>query len=137
MKYDRQYILDNIEFIRDEDDFLKDRSAYLTESISDLDVVLIKVLLQNGADPDVNTQAQYETRNYGFLHELINRFHLERTLKGSVIFDIIQILLEFGADPNRSGCSNIAPIQLCGDKSKEIERMLLVYGAKPEGNPIY
>ncbi|WP_039918574.1 hypothetical protein [Cellvibrio mixtus] len=137
MKYDKDYILDNIEMLLLDDDFMLNVNSYLTEAIENLDLNYAKLLLISGANPNINTNAQFSIRNHGFLHDLIHRYHVEKISKGDLIENAVHLLLSFGANPDCPGDSNAAPIQRCTGKSGNIEKILLEFGANRAGNVIY
>ncbi len=135
--YERDYVVENIEYLIFEESFIKNMPFYLRMAVDNFDLDFLKVLLKSGADPDINTWAQYATRNHGYLHELIHAYHSQRVTHGELIESMMKLLLGAGADPNRPGDNNAAPIQICRDSSESIKNLLLSYGASPEGNIIY
>lgn len=137
MKYEKQYVMENIECLVFDSDFMSNLNLYLTEAVDNLDYTYTSMLLQKGANPNINSNAQYSSRNHGFLHELIHRFHVEKTSHGERIEELIALLLKYGANPNAPGDSNAAPIQRCTDSSVNIKNLLLQFGAYPQGNEIY
>jgi len=144
--YDRDYVVENIEYLIYEDNFKKLMPFYMRMAVDNFDVDFLRLLLKHGANPDINTCAVrgdesdefvYGDRNSGFLHELIFTYHTQRITHGEVIEDMMKSLLDAGADPNRAGDNNAAPIQLCREVAEPIRNLLLKYGARPEGNEIY
>lgn len=119
--------------------FDKSKQALLTEAIYSIDEAAVESLINRyNCNPNVNVYEQYETRNYGFLHALIELYYNNYTLRGESVLRIAEILLRAGADPNQEGSSSAAPIQrIESEKAKKFEELLLKYGARPEGNTLY
>ncbi len=144
--YERDYVVENIEYLIYEDTFRESMPFYMRMAVDNFDVDFLKLLLKHGANPEINTWAEYGNhsnefkygdRNYGFLHELIFTYHTQRSTYGEIIEKMMKLLLEAGADPNKPGDNNATPIQLCREASEPIKSLLLKYGANPKGNKIY
>jgi hypothetical protein len=135
---EREEIINGLEYLSSDEIFLKEIQYRLRDAVSALDVELVAALIKIGADPNVNPDFQYKERNHGFLHVLALRYEVDRTLHGSKILDIMEVLLKAGANPNQAGDCNMAPIQRCTSKTlMPVKELLIKYKAKKEGNPVY
>ncbi|MCG7981420.1 MAG: hypothetical protein JAY90_01570 [Candidatus Thiodiazotropha lotti] len=135
---EREEIINGFEYLSNDEVFLKEIQYRLRDAVSDLDVELIAALVKIGADPNVNPDFQYRERNHGFLHVLTLRYEVDRTLHGSEILNVLEVLLKAGADPNQAGDCNMAPIQRCTSITlMPVKELLLKYNARIDGNPIY
>lgn len=137
-EFTRERIIDESEYLKYSDDFKDRKQELLTKFLYDLDIEVVKILLEADCDPNINTQCQYETRNHGFLHDLVYEFHNQYSLKGDLILQLAELLLTNKANPDQPGNCNTAPIQYCTSKiSEPFKQLLLKYSAKPEGNTRY
>jgi len=124
-------ILDNIEELQYDDEFVKLRNHFLVRATERLNTKLMRVLLDKGANPNINGWGNIES----LLHNLAHKYGSERNLKGEKILEAAKLLLDYGADPNIAGCNNLAPIQVCHSiMADEFENLLISYGADIEGN---
>lgn len=81
------------------------------------DSVLLKALLDHGADPNVHGEANLTPLLYC-------------TQRGNV--EKVRLLLDHGADPNIFNISYMSPLFFaCGRVDKTLERLLLDHGANP------
>lgn len=97
--------------------------CYLDHYIHAKDVEIIRMLVNAGANPNPKSGADCYLR--GLLHE----YHATRSLKGALVIEIMELLLEFGADPNRVWGCNLRAYDLCD--VPVITQLLERYGADP------
>ena len=124
-----------MEFTPDEmADFDRDDLNYfLAGAVSGLDIPLVNKLLTCGADPNICGSGGIES----LLHGLAYQYGSQRTLCGEDILIVAEALLKAGADPNITGSNNRTPIQVCDMVVADpLAKLLLAYGADPEGNPV-
>ncbi len=124
-------IKENIDELILDNDFVSHVDSFLVQATEDLDIDLMRLLLANGANPNINGWGGLES----LLHGLAHSYGSERQLKGEIIIETAKLLLEYGANPNIAGCNNLTPVQICKTtKATDFEKMLVNYGANPKGN---
>lgn len=127
LKLSDEQILEDIDFLQYEDDFIAAREDLLRHAAMSFNDKLLKALLEAGANP--NTLESGDS----LLHDLVHIYTTNRSLKGGSILRIVELLLKAGADPNIKGCNNLTPLQRCrSTRAEEYEALLLNYGADPD-----
>lgn len=135
---DRDRILNELEFLPYDEKFMARLQDTFGTAVYNYDIPVIRALLKLGADPSFDPAASYDKSNHGFLHYLVNRYVSSRTLEGKAILEVLELLLKSGANPDQAGSSNRTPIQWCiPEVMKPVEDLLLKYGARKEGNPLF
>lgn len=97
--------------------------VYLYSYIHALDVDMVKKLLLAGADPNPERDSNC------YLFALLHEYYANKTLKGSVVIEVIELLLQFGANPNRVWGCNLRTYDICDVPA--IGQLLEKYGADP------
>ena len=98
---DRHELIQKLNEIELWPEILSDLDFYLEHSLSLLDLELIKILLQHGANPSAKEDIDC------FLHDLLHKYLANKTLKGDLILSVMEELLKAGANPNRIWSNNL------------------------------
>ena len=123
---DRQQLLtyiDEIEFFPEK---RKEIFSRLEGYIRVKDAEMIEKLLAAGACPKA------KDRSSNYLYGLLHEFEVERSTNGDKILNIMENLLQHGADPNSLWCNNWRAYDYAAAAGiQEVVELLLKYGATP------
>ena len=123
----RDELLNDIDAFRDNEEFLRVRDSYMRHAIESLDCELTERLLETGANP-----MSLELWGDDLLHSLAYEYISARTTKGSDIVRIMEMVLEYGADPNHVGQNNWRAIDICIEHNAHaLVDLLVKHGASP------
>ena len=127
-KLTREELLADIEVFASHTDFAMHRDRYLRNAVHDLDLELALRLLEAEADPNA-----CESWGDTLLHHLACEYRACRSTKGSKIIEALDLLLRFGADPNKVGANNWRAVDGCIDRNEaELVSLFIEYGADPK-----
>lgn len=116
-------LIEKLEEIEYWPELVPDLDSYLDSYIHAKDVDMVRQLLLAGANPNPDNSGNC------YLFHLLHEYHANRTLKGAVVLQIVELLLQFGADPNRIWGCNLRAYDMCDVPA--IAQLLEKYGADP------
>lgn len=101
--------------------------SYLNQYVHAKDLVMIRLLLKAGANPNPKHHLDC------YLHHLLHEYEATKTTSGELVLEIMAALLEGGANPNRPWCNNWRAYDYAASQDvKPVAQLLLQYGAIPE-----
>jgi ankyrin repeat protein len=103
----RDDLLENVEYYRNDPDFIAFRDNYLDHAVQSKDLRLVRALLDAGAGPDV-----FEPWGDTLQHYLVHEYCVLHSTQGRVVLEILELLLSRGADPEHVGSNNLRAIDL-------------------------
>ncbi len=96
----REELIQKLQEIKFWDDVLPDLDFYLNNFINSKDLEVIKLLLDNGANPNPIDDEEC------YFMKLLYEYRDNKTLKGDLILRIMEALLKAGANPNKIWYNN-------------------------------
>ena len=127
MNLDRTQLLVRIEEIEFFPEFKKELDWYLPQYILVKDLIMVEALLKAGASP--NSKENLDD----YLLHLLHEYEVEKTLSGKTILALFEILLEYGANPNRVVMNNQRAYDYTLSRRLNVLKdLLLAYGATIE-----
>ena len=99
--------------------------TYLQHFIYAKDLEMVKLLLKAGAAPNPKNDLDC------YLHHLLHEYKVTKTTSGELILELMQALLEAGANPNRVWCNNFRAYDYAVTEEIEpVAKLLEQYGAE-------
>ncbi|MFC6635019.1 hypothetical protein [Microbulbifer taiwanensis] len=121
---DREEILTKLEEIEFWPELNGQLESYLDNAISLKDIEFAEALLKAGANPNPKDNLD------DHLHHLLHEYKVEKTVNGNLILSIIEMLLKFGANPNRVWCNNLRAYDYAvSENVTSVVELLEKYGA--------
>ncbi|MES9834531.1 MAG: hypothetical protein ABW139_20050 [Candidatus Thiodiazotropha sp. DIVDIV] len=100
MVLDRETLIERLKELELWPELEEELHRYLGNAVYSKDFEYIQALLKAGANPNPKDNLDCYIQHY--LHE----YQVEKTTKGRLILEIVELLLKYGANPNRVWCNN-------------------------------
>jgi hypothetical protein len=97
---DRETIIERLNELELWPELKEELDVYLVNAVYSKDFLLIQSLLKADANPNPKDDLDC------YIHHLLHEYQVEKTTKGSLILSIVELLLKYGANPNRVWCNN-------------------------------
>lgn len=121
----RKLLLQDVTSFRSNAEFISSREHYLRDAVDELDLELIEALLKARANPNL-----VDCQGADLLQRLCRNYATGQTSDETRLFKAIELLLKYGADPNRIGPDKRRAVDRCIEKNVEnLINLLVKYGA--------
>ncbi len=96
----RDQLKERIEELVLSPELISELNIYLNEYIRKIDLEIVNLLLQAGADPNPKQDLD------DYLFYLYDEYRITKSTTGEIVLELMNELLKAGANPNRVWCNN-------------------------------